>query len=130
MLDVNEVDTERILGEILGHVRGVPTTLNEHKGALDTLRAEYNLVNTRLGRVELRQTEARHEARALEERVRALETQPRVRGQRTAGSGESSDVAGGRIGVHDLTLSQRLYAAIPILLILVILGALALIAWR
>lgn len=127
---MGDVDTEHLLGEILSHVRGVPTTLNEHKGAIDTLRAEYNLVNTRLGRVELRQTEARHEARALEERVRALETQPRVRGQRTPGYGESSDVAGRRLGVHDLTLSQRLYAAIPIVLILAILGVLALIAWR
>lgn len=127
---MGDVDTEHLLGEILSHVRGVPTTLNEHKGAIDTLRAEYNLVNTRLGRIELRQTEARHEARALEERVRALETQPRVRGQRTPGSGESSDVAGRRLGVHDLTLSQRLYAAIPIVLILAALGALALIAWR
>lgn len=127
---MGDVDTEHILGEILSHVRGVPTTLNEHKGALDTIRAEYNLVATRLNRIELRQTEARHEARALEERVRALETRPGIRGQRTSGSGESSEVAGDRFGVHHLTMGQRLYAAIPILLILVILGVIALVAWR
>jgi hypothetical protein len=120
---VNDNEIELHLGEILGHVRGVPTLLNEHKGAIDTLRAEQQLITTRLNRVEQRQTEARQEHRTLEERVRALEVRPRVETRSARSDGARPE------GLNDLTFAQRLYIAIPILLIIGTVSAIILATW-